>query len=272
MTAAQKSVPAPFLSKTYQLVDDHSTDGVVSWNEDGTAFVVWETAEFAKDLLPKYFKHNNFSSFIRQLNTYGFRKTVPDKWEFANDHFRRGQEDLLSEIRRRKAVIAAAAEPNSAGDDDSMSSPGSKNPGSVENMVADLSGENEKLKRENDSLSSELAAAKRLRDELVTFLTDQLKVGPEQIDQMVKGGKFKPTVTEYCSSDEVSDCEGCGGDGEEKEGAGEGLKLFGVWVKGERKKRGRDEKNFVVGGSHRTTDIKNVDFHAPLWKSSKVCN
>ena len=70
MTAAQRSVPAPFLSKTYQLVDDHSTDGVVSWNEDGTAFVVWETAEFAKDLLPKYFKHNNFSSFIRQLNTY----------------------------------------------------------------------------------------------------------------------------------------------------------------------------------------------------------
>lgn len=70
MTAAQRSVPAPFLSKTYQLVDDHSTDDVVSWNEEGTAFVVWKTAEFAKDLLPQYFKHNNFSSFIRQLNTY----------------------------------------------------------------------------------------------------------------------------------------------------------------------------------------------------------
>lgn len=67
---AQRSVPAPFLSKTYQLVDDHSTDDVVSWNEEGTAFVVWKTAEFAKDLLPQYFKHNNFSSFIRQLNTY----------------------------------------------------------------------------------------------------------------------------------------------------------------------------------------------------------
>ncbi|KAF8044944.1 hypothetical protein N665_5963s0002 [Sinapis alba] len=224
MTAAQRTAPAPFLSKTYQLVDDQSTDDVVSWNEDGTAFVVWETAEFAKDLLPKYFKHNNFSSFIRQLNTYGFRKTVPDKWEFANENFRRGQEDLLSEIRRRKAVIAAAgrcvvigspsAESNSAGDDDSTSSPGSKNPGSVENMVADLSGENEKLKRENNSLSSELAAAKRQRDELVAFLTDQLKVGPEQIDQMVKGGKFKPNVTGDSSSEEESDCEGCGGDGE----------------------------------------------------------
>ncbi|KAG2242982.1 hypothetical protein Bca52824_095171 [Brassica carinata] len=268
MTAAHRTVPAPFLSKTYQLVDDHSTDDVVSWNEDGTAFVVWETAEFAKDLLPKYFKHNNFSSFIRQLNTYGFRKTVPDKWEFANDNFRRGQEDQLSEIRRRKAVIAAAGRcvvvvgspsANSEGDDDSTSSPGSKNPGSVENMVADLSGENKKLKRENDCLCSELAAAKRQRDELVAFLTDQLKVGPEKIDQMIKGGKFKPNVARDSSSEEESDCEGCGGDGEEKEGVGEGMKL------------GRDEKNFVVGGSHRT-EIKNVDFHAPLWKSSKVCN
>uniref|UniRef100_A0A1J3CWP5 Heat stress transcription factor B-1 n=1 Tax=Noccaea caerulescens TaxID=107243 RepID=A0A1J3CWP5_NOCCA len=285
--AAQRSVPAPFLSKTYQLVDDRNTDDVVSWNEDGTAFVVWKTAEFAKDLLPQYFKHNNFSSFIRQLNTYGFRKTVPDKWEFANDNFRRGQEDLLSEIRRRKSVIAAAGKcvvvgspsesNNSAGDDhgsSSTSSPGSKNPGSVENMVADLSGENEKLKRENNSLSSELAAAKKQRDELVSFLTEQLKVEPEQIDQMIKGGKFKikPIATRDSSTEEESDCEGCGGgEEEEEEGVGEGLKLFGVWLKGERKKRGRDEKNFVVGGSH-MTEIKNVDFHAPLWKSSKVCN
>lgn len=67
---AQRSVPAPFLTKTYNLVDDPATNDVVSWNEEGATFVVWKTAEFAKDLLPNYFKHNNFSSFVRQLNTY----------------------------------------------------------------------------------------------------------------------------------------------------------------------------------------------------------
>ena len=65
-----KPVPAPFLTKTYQLVDDPAVDDVISWNEDGSTFVVWRPAEFARDLLPKYFKHNNFSSFVRQLNTY----------------------------------------------------------------------------------------------------------------------------------------------------------------------------------------------------------
>jgi heat shock transcription factor len=69
------SVPAPFLTKTYFLVNDPSTDDIVSWGEDNTTFVVWRPPEFARDLLPNYFKHNNFSSFVRQLNTYVRRRS-----------------------------------------------------------------------------------------------------------------------------------------------------------------------------------------------------
>ncbi|OAY67243.1 heat stress transcription factor B-2b-like [Ananas comosus] len=112
----QRSLPTPFLTKTYQLVDDPAVDDVISWNDDGSTFIVWRPAEFARDLLPKYFKHNNFSSFVRQLNTYGFRKIVPDRWEFANDCFRRGERRLLCDIHRRKITppAAGAAAPSAA--------------------------------------------------------------------------------------------------------------------------------------------------------------
>ena len=61
---------APFLRKAFDLVCDPATDETVRWTQNGDAFVVAQPDAFARDVLPRYFKHNNFSSFVRQLNTY----------------------------------------------------------------------------------------------------------------------------------------------------------------------------------------------------------
>ena len=96
---------APFLTKLYQIVSAASTDHCIQWTGKGDSFVISDPDTFARDILPTYFKHNNIRSFIRQLNTYGFRKrtnisSTDEHLEFFHTKFRRDDPQGLTQIKR----------------------------------------------------------------------------------------------------------------------------------------------------------------------------
>ncbi|XP_064262038.1 heat shock factor protein 1 isoform X2 [Passer domesticus] len=111
------NVPA-FLTKLWTLVEDPDTDSLICWSPSGSSFHVLDQGQFSKEVLPKYFKHNNMASFVRQLNMYGFRKVVHleqgglvkperDDTEFQHPFFLRGQERLLENIKRKVTSVSS---------------------------------------------------------------------------------------------------------------------------------------------------------------------
>lgn len=62
------------------MLQEDSYKEVVRWTASGDSFVVINTNEFTKDILPRHFKHSNFASFVRQLNKYDFHKVkIPNE-------------------------------------------------------------------------------------------------------------------------------------------------------------------------------------------------
>lgn len=113
----------------YRMINEPTTNFLIHWSFNGETFVVTKPEEFAKEILPKYFKHNNFSSFVRQLNMYGFHK-VPHlqqgvmqsdgaedtSWEFVHNYFQRDRIDLLVLVKRKESSSSTSSSaPTSSG-------------------------------------------------------------------------------------------------------------------------------------------------------------
>merc|ERR1719272_2341982 len=111
---------APFLTKLFQIVSNQQTDQAIIWTPKGDSFVITDPETFARDILPTYFKHNNIRSFIRQLNTYGFRKRTnisssDEHLEFFHEKFRRDEPALLVQIKRCHQPKPSASAPGGGG-------------------------------------------------------------------------------------------------------------------------------------------------------------
>ncbi|RWW16400.1 hypothetical protein GW17_00019728 [Ensete ventricosum] len=310
--------PAPFLVKTYDMVEESGTNEMISWGKQGESFVVWKPAEFARDLLPLHFKHNNFSSFVRQLNTYnkscrqlrfrndgrmkllhirhlspgkGFRKVAAERWEFTNDNFRRGEQKLLRNIRRRKP----ASEPRPSADDKSSSrhdirlppsstsnswdrhssSSASSPPPLPLKQLLELANENEKLRKDRYVLNTELDRAKCRFHELLRILSKYVDVS--QLDFGLPMTRPPPAAAEAAEIGKKEEVEE-----ENMAEQGGGIKVFGVLLKGfpgDEREQSPGQRCCGDGCGHGERPMKKsfalpwIGISTPLQQgSSKVCN
>ena len=63
---------------------------IISWNKEGNGVIIKNITKLCKIVLPKFYKHKNYSSFVRQLNIYGFHKSqgiLKDGEGFEHDIF-----------------------------------------------------------------------------------------------------------------------------------------------------------------------------------------
>ncbi|CAE6406095.1 unnamed protein product [Rhizoctonia solani] len=169
-TSTRQAVPA-FLNKLYNMVSNPETDELVRWSDEGDSFYIPSHERLSKELLPRFFKHGNFSSFVRQLNMYGFHKvphlqqgvlqnsTETELWQFQNPHFQRGQPDLLCLITRKKTGGNAEGNVNVEDTQHSNHAIGpatttNQSPGPLDMTV--LSSSLSAIKKHQTSLSAEL--------------------------------------------------------------------------------------------------------------------
>ena len=63
-----------FLLKLYEILSKDEYSKIIHWSQNGTYIIITNIHALSKKILPIYFNHQNYSSFVRQLNIYNFHK------------------------------------------------------------------------------------------------------------------------------------------------------------------------------------------------------
>ncbi|KAF9242068.1 hypothetical protein BU15DRAFT_44428 [Melanogaster broomeanus] len=166
---ARQLVPA-FLQKLYEMVNDPADQDLIRWSDTGDSFFVLDQERFASEVLGRWFKHKNFSSFVRQLNMYGFHK-IPhlqqgvlrsdsdtEFWNFEHPHFLRGQPDLLCLIQRKKQAAPTSEDSHvvpAASKDAANSAVGTLSPNQLLDINSIVNGI-QAIKRHQAAISADL--------------------------------------------------------------------------------------------------------------------
>lgn len=96
-----EDVRTPFIKKLFTIFSKN--DPSYNWKENGN-ILVNDIIHFSENIMPKYYKSSSITSFIRQLNMYGFTKksSRANILEYNHPLFQKDKPELLLQITRKR--------------------------------------------------------------------------------------------------------------------------------------------------------------------------
>lgn len=180
--------PTTFLKNTYEILNNESLNSIIRWTEDGSSFIISDIYNFTNSVLPTFFKHKNLSSFIRQLNMYGFRKEKEDDsqtLEFTHPLFHRDKKELLKDIHRKSSETLGSLKKGEIQDLAVRLKKFQSQQVTMETMLENLETQYSQVLEQNQFLISELFQSKQREKQIELFLQNFTQQAKEEVQNMV---------------------------------------------------------------------------------------
>ena len=208
-----------FLSKLHDILSDTIYNEIIHWDADGKRIIIADVIELSNLILPKFYKHHNYSSFVRQLNMYGFHKSkgiIKSGEGYEHESFcKESTKDEITQMNRTNKKMKILLNyiksnqkddsnendfPTNGNEDDVLKYLYEKNEENVQNSLL-LKKEMEELRKENTLLNEEIAMFKSVLNSHKLILEKILKKSNDNCNQntMQKGKKIVKSLNDLFS-------------------------------------------------------------------------
>ena len=208
-----------FLSKLHDILSDTIYNEIIHWDADGKRIIIADVIELCNLILPKFYKHHNYSSFVRQLNMYGFHKSkgiIKSGEGYEHESFcKDSTKDEINQMNRTNKKMKVLLNyiksnqkddsnesdfPTNGNEDDVLKYLYEKNEENVQNSLL-LKKEMEELRKENTLLNEEITLFKSVLNSHKLILEKILKKNNDNCNQnaMQKGTKMVKSLNDLFS-------------------------------------------------------------------------
>ena len=107
-----------FPAKMYAILANTTFNSSVEWLPHGRSWRILNQKSFEQSILPTFFGHFKFASFLRQAHGWGFLRIQvgPDKDSFFHEYFLRGLPHLCKKLTRPRRPMKPSVDPSDTPD------------------------------------------------------------------------------------------------------------------------------------------------------------